>query len=98
VIETYLLVSMALPRAAIRRRSSVVALRTACQRFFAILLRASTRVDNLDDIHDAICRAAARFRHDTSARCISPIRTISTSSVDLLARGNSISIVVGQFL
>jgi hypothetical protein len=69
VIETYLLVSMALPRAAIRRRSSVVALRTACQRLFDILLRASTRVDNLDDMHDAICHAAARFRHDASARC-----------------------------
>jgi hypothetical protein len=69
VIETYLLVSMALPRAAIRRRSSVVALCTVCQRLFDILLRASTRVDNLDDIHDAICHAAARFRHDASARC-----------------------------
>jgi hypothetical protein len=60
---------MALPRAAIRRRSSVVALPTACQRLFDILLRASTRVDNLDDMHDAICHAAARFRHDASARC-----------------------------
>jgi hypothetical protein len=60
---------MAFPRAAIRRRSSVVALRTACQRLFDILLRASTRVDNLDDMHDAVCHAAARFRHDASARC-----------------------------
>jgi hypothetical protein len=69
VIETYLLVSMALPRAAIRRRSSVVALRTACQRLFDILLRASTRVDNLDDLFEAICHAAARFCRDSSARC-----------------------------
>jgi hypothetical protein len=69
VIETYLLVSMALPRAAIRRCSSVVVLRTACQRLFDIFLRASTRVDNLDDMHDAICHAVARFRHDASARC-----------------------------
>jgi hypothetical protein len=60
---------MALPRAAIRRRSSVVALRTTCQRLFDILLRASTRVDNLDDMHDAICHTAARFRHDASAHC-----------------------------
>jgi hypothetical protein len=60
---------MALPRAAIRRLSSVVALCTVCQRLFDILLRASTRVDNLDDMHDAICHAVARFRHDASARC-----------------------------
>jgi hypothetical protein len=59
---------MALPRAAIRRCASVVALRTACQRLFDILLRASTRFDNLDDVHYAICHAAARFRHDASAR------------------------------
>jgi hypothetical protein len=58
-----------LPCAAIRRRSSIVALRTACQRLFDILLRDSTRVDNLDGMHDAICHAAARFRHDASARC-----------------------------
>jgi hypothetical protein len=85
VIETYLLVSMALPGAAIRRRSSVVALRTACQRLFDILLRASTRVDNLDDMHDAIRHAAARFRHDASARCFVAHRTISMSSVDFCA-------------
>jgi hypothetical protein len=57
------------PRAAICRRSSVVAMRTVCQRLSTIFLRASTRVDNLDDMHDAICHAAARFRHDSSARC-----------------------------
>jgi hypothetical protein len=65
---------------------TVVALRSACQRLFDILLRASTRVDNLDDMHDAICHAAARFRHDASARCFVPIFTISMSEVSIFLR------------
>jgi hypothetical protein len=60
---------MALPRAAIRRRSSVVALRTACQRLFDILLRASTASTTLTICMTPFSHAAARFRHDASARC-----------------------------
>jgi hypothetical protein len=85
---------MALPCAAIRRRSSVA----ACQRLFDTLLRASTRVDNLDDIHDAICHAAARFRHDASARGFVAHRHNLEVKVSIFARGNSISIDIGQFL
>jgi hypothetical protein len=89
---------MALPRAAIRRCASVVVLRTACQRLFDILLRASTRVDSLDDMHDDICHGAARFRHDASARCFVAHRHNLDVKCRFFVRGNSISIAIVQFL